>query len=67
MERIISSFVYDGTERSIYPWLRHARENEVFYLPGINIPITNTVGGVYRLTPGCRYYVLNSGRIIEAD
>ena len=66
MERIIGEFVYDGTERSLPPWLRKARENEVFFLPGINIPITNTIGYLCWVTVGKRYYCLSSGRIIEA-
>ena len=59
-------FVFDGTEESLPYGCELIPDNEIFWLPGLNVPITNRVGPITCLTPGKRYYVLRSGRIVEA-
>lgn len=62
----MNEFVFDGTEESLPEGLRIARKDEVFYLPGIPYPISNT-RGIHRLEVGARYYILRSGRIVKAN
>ncbi len=61
----MDEFVFDGTEESLPKEFRLAAKDEVFYLPGIPYPISNT-RGIFLLEVGARYYVLRSGRIIKA-
>lgn len=61
----MDEFVFDGTEESLPKEFRLVDKNEVFYLPGIPYPISNT-RELYMIEVGARYYVLRSGRIIKA-
>lgn len=61
----MDEFIFDGTEESLPEGFRLAAKDEVFYLPGIPYPISNT-RGMYLLEIGVRYYVLQSGRIVKA-
>ena len=62
----MDEFVFDGTEESLPEGFRIAAKDEVFYLPGIPYPISNT-RGIYLVEIGARYYVLRSGRIVKAN
>lgn len=62
----MDEFVFDGTEESLPEGFRIAAKDEVFYLPGIPYPISNT-RGIYLVEVGTRYYVLRSGRIVKAN
>lgn len=62
----MDEFVFDGTEESLPEGFRLAAKDEVFYLPGISCPISNTIG-LYPVEIGTRYYVLRSGRIVKAN
>lgn len=62
----MDEFVFDGTEESLPEGFRLAEKDEVFYLPGIPCPISNT-RRMYQVEIGTRYYVLRSGRIVKAN
>lgn len=59
-------FVFDGTEESIPYGYKLIPKDAIFWLPGLNVPITNRMGPITELIPGKRYYILRSGRIVEA-
>lgn len=62
----MDEFIFDGTEKSVPEGFRLAEKDEVFYLPGIPFPISNT-RGIYMVEIGVRYYILRSGRIVKAE
>ena len=58
-------FVFDGTDKNLPEGVRLARKDEVFYLPGISVPISNTFGYIIPVEVGKRYAILSNGRIVE--
>ena len=58
-------FVFDGTNKNLPKGVRVAEEGEVFYLPEISVPISNTFGRIVTVEVGKRYALLSSGKIVE--